>query len=342
MIHTTTILDRQTFGHWAYLAIEKHFQKTIQYEADILADTDPEALHQMRVGMRSLRTAATGFAPALRLPKVAREKKIAKVARQLAELRDLDVLQEALETRYRPTLSPSEQKPFDKVLATLKKRRQKSYERVCKALKGERYQQLKQGVRDWLATPNYGELAEFAIAPILPDLLLPFLSRFFLHPAWLVGVKLEAGAVELDGALDAETVIALFDTQGDSLHDLRKQTKRVRYQMELFTDFYPSPYQDCVKDIKAIQGILGQIQDSFVLAAFLKETLHAEIAASLPTLAERLAEDRYRAWQTWQPLQQQYLNPQLRTEIRRVVLHPNGTAESNAMEEASLPSTGNE
>jgi CHAD domain-containing protein len=153
---------------------------------------------------------------------------------------------------------------------------------------------------------------------------------------------LAAGTVEADDTLDAEAVVALFNTQGDSLHDLRKQAKRVRYQMELFTDFYPSPYQDCVKDIKAIQGILGQIQDSFVLAAFLQETLHTEIAASLPTLANRLAADRYRAWQTWQPLQQRYLNPQLRTEIRQVVLHPNGTVESNATEEAPLPMAGNE
>jgi CHAD domain-containing protein len=57
------------------LAIEKHFKKTIKYEKDVLQDQDPENLHQMRVGMRRLRSAATGFSPALALPKPAQEQK---------------------------------------------------------------------------------------------------------------------------------------------------------------------------------------------------------------------------------------------------------------------------
>ncbi len=68
-------------GDWASLAIKKHLEKIVKHEADVLKDRDPEDLHQMRVGMRRLRSAITGFAPALELPKPAQEKKIGKIAR---------------------------------------------------------------------------------------------------------------------------------------------------------------------------------------------------------------------------------------------------------------------
>ena len=89
----------KTLEDWAFLAIEKHFQKVIKYEADVLEDVNPEDLHQMRVGVRRLRSAITGFAPALELPKPVQEKKIGKIGHKLGTLRDLDVLREALENQ---------------------------------------------------------------------------------------------------------------------------------------------------------------------------------------------------------------------------------------------------
>jgi len=324
------ILDPKTFGYWAYLAIKKHFHKTIKHETDVLEDKDPEALHQMRVGMRRLRTAVTGFAPALLLPKVAKEEKIAKVARRLGELRDLDVLQDALQNQYLPALPTQEQDTLKKVLGTLEKRRQKSLEQVQTTLKGQSYQKLKQAFQAYIDQPTYGELAEISIYEVLPDLLLPSLSKLFLHSAWLVGVKLEAGEIDVPSALNSEIVVQLLNTHGDILHSLRKQAKRVRYQMELFTDFYGSTYEDYLKDIKEIQSLLGQIQDSFVLAEFLTDALDSEMTEQLPTLAAQLTEARYRAWQEWQPLQERYLNLQTRKDLHQVVLQPSPIVEQES------------
>lgn len=325
-------LDPKTFGHWAYLAIEKHFQKTIKYETDVIKDKDPEALHQMRVGMRRLRTAIAGFAPALSLPKAAQEKKVAKVARSLGELRDLDVLQDALENQYLPALPTSEQDALKKVLATLKKQRQQILEQVQTLLKDQQYQELKQAFITWLERPSYGEFAEYPINEILPDLLLPLVSQFLLHPALLVGVKLAAGEVTVPKGLNSEIVEQLLNAHGDTLHSLRKQAKRVRYQMELFTDFYGTayedyvkditPYEDYLKDIKDIQGILGEIQDSVVLAEFLEQTLGSEITGQMPLLVGQLTEARYQAWQEWRTLQQRYLNPQTRQNFHQALLKP--------------------
>ncbi|HEY9634494.1 MAG TPA: CHAD domain-containing protein [Coleofasciculaceae cyanobacterium] len=318
----TTKLNPKTFGNWACLAIEKHFHKTLKHENDVLKDKDPEALHQMRVGMRRLRTAVTGFAPALDLPKAAKEEKIGKIARRLGELRDLDVLQDTLQNRYLPVLPKQEQESLKKVLAALEKQRHKTLDQVQTTLKGEHYQKLKQGFKDWLEQPAYGEFAEISIYDILPDLLLPLISQFLLHPAWLIGVKLEAGEVSVPGELDSDLVVKLLHDHGDSVHHLRKQAKRVRYQMELFTDFYGSAYKDYLQDIKEIQSILGDIQDSVVLAEFLSNTLDSEITDNLPTLAAQLTEARYQAWQKWQSLQQEYLDSQTRKDFHQTVLQP--------------------
>lgn len=278
--------EPQTFGDWAYLAIKKHLNYTIKHETDVLKDTDPEALHQMRVGMRRLRTAMHGFAPAVALPKSAQEPKVAKIARQLGELRDLDVQQETLQNQI-AVLPKEEQDTLKKVLATLGKQRKKTLEKVQNTLESSSYQKLIAAFKDWLEEPTYGELAELSIYEILPDLLLPSVSQLFLHPGWIVGVNIDAGEIEIPRDLDSEKVRQLLDTYGDRVHSLRKQAKRVRYQMELFTDFYDDTYKNYLKDIKEVQSLLGEIQDSFVLAEFLSD-VDADFMLKLPTLATQL------------------------------------------------------
>lgn len=318
----TTKSDPKTLGDWAYLAIKKHFKHILKYEADVLNDTDPEALHQMRVGMRRLRTAIHGFSPALSLPKSAQEEKVAKIARKLGELRDLDVLQEMLKNQA--LLPTKEQNILKKVLVDLGKQRQKTLEKVQAILKDQQYQKLTDAFQDWLEKPTYGELSEISIYEVLPDLLLPAISNLFLHPAWLVGVNLEQGIIKNISELDAEQLGKLLSIHGDSVHSLRKQAKRVRYQMELFTDFYDFNYKNYLKDIKEVQGLLGEIQDSFVLTEFLG-ALDLELHDKLPNLVAQLQKNRYQAWQNWQLLQQKYLNIENRKDFHYTILKPVGS-----------------
>ncbi|HEY9872972.1 MAG TPA: CHAD domain-containing protein [Candidatus Obscuribacterales bacterium] len=317
-----TEAEAKTLGDWGYLAIKKHFNKILKQEDDVLQDRDPEALHDMRVGMRRLRSAVTGFAPALLLPKAAKERKIAQVARILGALRDLDVLKESLENEYQPALPKSEQKSLNTVLDHLAKQRKHELKRVQSTLEDRDYQKLKQSLKKWLKEPEYKELGEFPIRDVLPDLLMPSVSQLFLHPAWLVGAEGEAGKIEVLRDLNQNTVRQLLAEKGLILHSLRKQTKRSRYQMELFTDFYGSNYAAYVGDLDAIQKILGKIQDSFVLAEFLTDALDSDTDSELPTLNEQLAQTSYQAWQDWQPLQAKYLNPSTRQALHLELLGP--------------------
>lgn len=300
----------ETFGEFAIAALKKHSEKMLQHEAGVYADQDPEALHQMRVGMRRLRTALVGFSRAIVVPKAAREKKVGKIARELGTLRDLDVLKASLETSYFPAISATEQEQLKSVLNHLEKRRKHAYKKVIKALESKEYQQLKASLTQWLEAPKLSAIASFPIAEVLPDLLLPDLSNFLLHPGWLVGKN---------SNLDAAT---LLDQEGETLHSLRKAAKKSRYQMELFTHCYNSTYQSYVKQVKAIQSVLGEIQDSVVLAAFLSDYCEKTLAEEFPLLAKQLSAFRLEKWQTWEQLQQYFLDPTTRQNLRLTIETP--------------------
>jgi len=317
-----TLNKTNTLGEWASLVINKHLEKVLKHEDGVLKDRDPEDLHQMRVGMRRLRSAINGFAPAILLPKPAQDKKIGKIAHTLGTLRDLDVLREALENHYKPALPSEEQKSLETALVYLEKERRQILQEVKDTLKHDRYESLKQSLTKWLKQPKYQEIAQMPIQEVLPDLLLPEVSKLLLHPGWLVGTKIKEGKISILKELEPEIVEQHLAEQGPVLHSLRKETKRIRYQMDVFSDFYGSTYEAYLEDVKAIQSLLGEIQDTVVLSKFLTDALEAEIKSILPTLAEQVAQVNYRAWQQWQTLQQRYLNLEIRKGIHLAILQP--------------------
>ncbi len=312
----------KTLGDYGYEAVQKHFKKTLKWEKTVKNDKDPEALHQMRVGMRRLRTAVNGFAPAIILPKSASDKNIGKIARRLGTLRDLDVLQETLENIYYPHLPSKEQKYLQTASDILNKQRQDALFSVRATLKDERYKSLKKGLKQWLQKPKYYPLASLPMQEALPDLLFPEVSRFLLHPAWMVGTKIENQQILIPTDSKLEEIKEQLITQGEVLHDLRKQAKRLRYQMELFTNLYGESYAAYVAEVRSIQQILGSLQDSVVLGEWLVDVLKSDMDTKLPTLGSLLAEHRYQLWQQWQPLQSRYLQAETRKGLHLTILQP--------------------
>lgn len=319
----------KTFGDWAYLAIATHLEKTLSYETDVLKDRDPEALHQMRVGMRRLRTAIAGFAPSVILPEAAQEKQVAKVAKVLGNLRDIDVLQAMLQTHYQPQLPSVEQKLFCKVEKKLRKQRQKALAEVQETLASKRYSKLKRGLSQWLEHPTYTTLAEMPIDQILPDLLLPYLSQLFLQPGWLVGVNLKEIEADISQPVGVETVETYLALYGNWLHDLRKQAKRVRYQMNLFSNLYGGTYKTYEEDLKQLQAVLGTLHDNLVLTNFLTHILGSEWRTKAPHFTSVLARDRVTAWQAWQTLQHRYLSAYMRQAFYLELLQPGSEVSRN-------------
>ncbi len=311
-----------TLKEWANIAIAKHTRKTFKYEAGVLKDKDPEDLHQMRVGMRRLRSAISGFAVALDLPKTVTEKNIAKIGHSLGNLRDLDVLLAILKDDYQPLLTAAEQKSLDEVLKSLKQQRKQELKQVRKTLNSKLYLNLQQGLQNWLKQPQYKSIGNLSIYPVLPDLLLPQISQLLLHPAWLVGIELENGQIQFPEMSNVEAVEQLLEPEESILHDLRKEAKRTRYNLELFSQFYDETYRYHLEQIEKIQEVLGNIQDCYVLRQVLEKILKSAIADQMPELAEILRKTRSQKWLEWQSLQQQFLEAKTRREFRQAIQQP--------------------
>ncbi|NEP44748.1 MAG: CHAD domain-containing protein [Okeania sp. SIO2H7] len=316
-----------TLSEGASKAIEQFFKKVLQHEPEVLKDEDPEELHQMRVGMRRLRSAVAGFALAVKLPKEANNKNIGKFSRCLGELRDLDVLSEALKNDYQPILPPEEQATLEKAFAKLSKQRRRAFKQVRGMLEGSKYSQFKQALEVWLEMPQYQAIATLPIIDVIPDLLLPQISELLLHPGWLV--KAANNTSENSQGSESQALankgdrsyLTFEDGEEEKLHDLRKQVKRVRYLMSLLTDFYGQTYQVYLGDMKDIQEHLGLLQDRVVLKEFLSSIYGRKLNKVLPNLCEKLELNRSKSWQNWQVLQRRYSNGEIRHNFRSEIVN---------------------
>ncbi|MFQ4137152.1 CHAD domain-containing protein [Nodosilinea sp. PGN35] len=315
-----TARQTTTLGNLAHEAIAKYLAQVAAYQKPVLADSDPENLHQMRVGLRRLRTAVQVFDVGLALPKAGREPAIAAVGRKLGNLRDLDVIGSTLRDRYAPDLPNDEQQCLATVLLHLAHQRHLILKQVKKLLQGKRYGKLQQALGDWVAEPTYGAIAPLPAHQVVPDLVLPLVCQLWLHPGWLVGTQAHPSGLAVNFSLSQVATDALISEQGPVLHSLRKQVKRVRYQLRLVSDLYLGTLDGDVERLSAMQDTLGDLQDSTVLAAFIGDIV-TDAKAQMPTLFALLADRRHRAWQQWQGYQQHYLDGQQRQRLRLALLH---------------------
>ncbi|MGD1906676.1 MAG: CHAD domain-containing protein [Leptolyngbyaceae cyanobacterium] len=311
-------------------AISKYLTKATRYQKAVLKDRDPEALHQMRVGMRRLRTAMQVFEPVLKLPKAAREPDVAALGRKLSDLRDLDVIAELLR-QYLPDLPEVEGQALQKGFKSLHQQRKRAFKQVKTTLKGDRYQQFKTHLKQWTEAPKCGDLGPLPAATMLPDLVVPLLSGLWLHPGWLIATEVKRNQPQPIANLEPDAIDAYVDHP--KLHSLRKQVKRVRYQLQLVADQYGDRLDTDLANFQALQESLGNLQDSLVLAAFLDKAV-PKWKAKLPTLKARLTQSRYQAWSQWQALQKRYLSPLYRDALRQVLIVPGAGAPQPATPKA--------
>jgi CHAD domain-containing protein len=311
-----------SFGDAAHQAIQKHFKKSIKYKADVLSDRDPEPLHQMRVGMRRLRTALQVFAPAIASP--IENRKISKLAKELGRVRDLDVLHLWLQRYMQQTaLTPAEALELQLLLQRLQVRRQAQFNQMQKLLQSKQYRTFVSTLQDWLQQPRYTALAQLPIQTVLPDLLLPLISELLLHPGWMVAVTTHQGTVVPQPISDLVTLNQNFHRWEPSLHDLRKQMKGVRYQTEFFINFYSTDFKQQIQEFRLLQDQLGCLQDQMVLDQFLTQDLGPDWAQQIPSLAQFFRQERWQLWQQWQAHQRRYLDPEVRWNLRFQLLQFN-------------------
>ncbi len=309
-----------TLADYIYPALQKQYIAIITHEADVSANGDVEAIHQMRVSLRRLRSMMRAFAPMLDVPKVMGDKPIGKIAQILGKVRDLDVLQDTCKT-YRVDLPTAERSYLDEAISTLAKRRRKAMFKVQSMFDEKEYQYFKLALNNWLNHPQYTQTIDVPIELILPSLLLSLVEPLFLHSGWWI----DANSQDVDNPEVA--VDRLLDDRGTIFHQLRKQVKGVRYLMELFPDRYSAEYDNYLQDFKQIHKLFGNIQDGIVLDNFLQRVLGKRAATKLPTIYDRIAQDNYLNWQQWEVIQHRYRSLAVRQELQSFLIR--GTIQSS-------------
>ena len=242
----------------------------------VLADTDTEFLHDLRVSVRRTRSALKLFGDTVsglsadELAFFAAEFKW--VGDLTTPVRDLDVhlLDFEQTARGLAAAKPDDLEPFR---AYLEQRRRKEFRVLARGLRSARFTTL---IGEWRARLDQAQQA--AAAPV---------------PAGQVrGGRLREPADTSAGLLAAERTRVAFakvvrrgtvitpDTPAEALHDLRKRCKELRYALEFFAPLYSSAgYAKVLGDLKRLQDCLGEFQDTDVQIGEIRALAAAMLAA---------------------------------------------------------------
>lgn len=291
-----------TLGEYAHRIVGEQYRQMVKHEKHVLADTDPEHLHQMRVHSRRLYTALQVFGTAIDLPKAAHSKRVRSLTKALGKLRDLDVQIATLQTDYHPHLSQPEQAYLETAIAALQQKRRKTLAGTRDILSQSRYQDLKTAYETWLSAPRFTPLAQIPIVTVLPDLLSPLLSTSLLHPGWLIATE------------------AVAEDTAPTLHDLRKACKHVRYQAEFFVSFYGAQFKAWIAGLKSLQDSLGSLQDIQVLLELLSDVLPK--GTELLELRQMVQSNQQQILANWNQTRLQHLDPASRYQLYEMLLQP--------------------
>ena len=284
-------------GDVALDLIQRQIRLLGHLQAEVVADRDPEPLHQLRVSLSRLRTALCQFAPALELPESVNERRIAAVARRTGLCRDLDVLGVRLREQLLPRLPEGEQHTLEKAMRRLSRDRAQAFDTLLEALRSPHYLKVLERLHKWQQKPRFTALGQLPMLPWLVDWQAPFTAGLFLHPGWLEE-----------------------DPAAENLHDLRKRIKQARYSLESLEGWCAPPLQAWIQDLRHAQDHLGELHDLHVLNRIFEGSEHLRKVCHLPVLRAELANQQHLHWLRWRELAQRLHQDSQRKAIRRELL----------------------
>jgi triphosphatase len=214
-------------------------------EAAASAGVDPEGVHQMRVGIRRLRSALAllhAVSPAAPLERLRED--LRWLAAELGGARDLDVFCDDI---LGPVVRARPDDPALKRLAEVAREvRQEQYDALRRALASRRYTHLALDLGRWLATRGWRDQA-----------LTPESARLFA-PAREVAADLLARRYRKVRRAGRR----LEQRSPEEKHALRIQLKKLRYAAEFFGGLFAEPHSGkMVKRLARLQDVLGHLND---------------------------------------------------------------------------------
>ncbi len=250
------------------------FTKALAHEVGTRTDADPEDVHDMRVGMRRMRSAFHILRPYYKKRQIRRfGGELGELGTALGEVRDLDVLVKNLRD-FQPSLDESLQDSFNEVMNELERQRMAARQEWVAILDSRNYAHFLKAFGKFLTSEGVGAkgTAKSKVQPTQIRHVLP-------------GMIYE----QLASVLAYDTVME--DMDATAFHTLRIAFKRLRYTITLFQDLLGSQSEAFVEDLKAIQDCLGEMHDGLAARERLldlpEELQQGALAAYLAHLDEK-------------------------------------------------------
>jgi len=206
---------------------------------------NPEAVHEMRVAVRRLRTALRLGEDALPAPqRAALARELGWLGDALGKVRDLDVQLQEADWHRRRVEAPA-RPPIDGFRRTLRRERETALAALREAFASSRYTKLLFALERAVTPPRRPPAGKAA------------------EPIALAGRRAIKRAVrrlrKLGDALDELP-------KADDLHTLRIRAKRLRYVLEALKPITARDGRRLTKQLVRLQDVLGRFNDSMVTA----------------------------------------------------------------------------
>ena len=273
----------------------------------VLADTDTEFLHDLRVAIR--RGRSTLKIEGIALP-AAQADAATDALKWLGDVttptRDLDVYVLGLDSLAAEVATPgwdaSQLDPFRDFLATHRAKEQAALVRTLRTARAKR------AFGAWAAVGTGGDSDDGPVGPPIASVARAAVARAFKR------------VIKAGGAISASSAPA-------QLHGLRKRCKELRYTLEIFAALHdPVAQRALIDDLKKLQDCLGEFQDTEVqqhaIRAFatqmLAESSHpatVEAVMAMGRLADRLGERQVLARNTFASLFERFAGPLPRAHL---------------------------
>ena len=245
--------------------IYRHLLRAIQVnEAGTISDTDTEFLHDFRVAVRRTRSGLSQFKNTLPAAVVAQHAGFFSWLGQITGLtRDLDVYllsykknKEALPVSLREDISP--------LYDFLKQKQSLAQKELAEKLKSSEYRKQLAAWEAYLREPlpKKGKVSHANIS----------IKELADQRIWKIYKRILKEGAAINESSPAE-----------SLHDLRKTCKKLRYLMEFFQSLYTAEdMKTLLKILKGFQTVLGDFQDYDIQEVNIKQFSEEMMANNVP------------------------------------------------------------
>jgi inorganic triphosphatase YgiF len=254
----TLVLSRHMNIEKAFQLIATNCMAQIQANEDgVMHRHDPESLHQMRVGIRRLRSAFSLFGSVLQVPDDMRED-LNWIATQLGAARDWDVLADS--TLSRLADAPMGAAQVGVVQYAAQKRAQHLHGEAAAAVASPRYTRLVLRLSQWMHACGWREAPARQASARLHDSVIRFADNML---------------DQLDRKL-RKRGRRLHKATPEARHRARIAAKKARYAAEFFQSLYNGrKLRRYVNALSRLQDELGYLNDAAVADRLLQD-LHGK------------------------------------------------------------------